>query len=199
MSVSRQMAAAAAVPVGIPDRWGTAWRRPSSMAATALLCAAAFVRFGVTPEGLTMAFFLAVLMTLSVIDVERRILPNAIVLPSAALVLGAQLALYPDRAFEWFLAAGGAAAVLFVLVLVNPAGMGMGDVKLALLLGAGLGGHVISALIIASLSVLPVALCLLARHGPAARKTAIPFGPFLAFGAALVVLVGVGDGSKGLL
>jgi leader peptidase (prepilin peptidase)/N-methyltransferase len=192
------MAVAASLPFGMPERWGSAWRRPSIVAAMALLAAAAFIRFGVTPRAFTMAFFLAVLVVLSAIDVERRILPNAIVLPSAALVLAAQVAFYPERASEWILAAAGAAGVLFVLFLINPAGMGMGDVKLALLLGAGLGGHVISALVIASVSVLPVALYLLVRQGPGARKTAIPFGPFLAFGAVVVALVGVGGGSEGL-
>lgn len=137
-----------------------------------------------------MAFFLAVLVVLSVIDVQRRILPNAIVGPSAALVLAAHIAAEPGRGPEWILAGCAAASLLFVLFLINPSGMGMGDVKLALLLGAGLGWQVIPALVIGSLSVWPVALYLLARHGAKARKAAIPFGPFLAFGAIVAALLG---------
>jgi leader peptidase (prepilin peptidase)/N-methyltransferase len=155
-----------------------------------LAAVAALVRFGVTPDGLTMAFFFAVLVTLSVIDLERRVLPNAIVLPSAAVVLAAQLALHPSHAGEWVLAAAGAGGLLFVLFLINPAGMGMGDVKLALLLGAALGAQVIPALLIASFSVWPFGLYTLVRHGAAGRKMAIPFGPFLAFGALLAALLG---------
>jgi leader peptidase (prepilin peptidase)/N-methyltransferase len=155
-----------------------------------LAAAVALVRFGVTPEGLTMAFFFAVLVALSVIDVERRLLPNAIVLPSAVLVLVAQFALHPSRASEWLLAAAGASGLLFVLFLINPAGMGMGDVKLTLLLGVALGAAVVPALLIASLSVWPFAIGMSARRGAGVRTTAIPFGPFLAFGAMAAAVFG---------
>jgi leader peptidase (prepilin peptidase)/N-methyltransferase len=164
----------------------------------ALLAGAAFIRFGATPRAFTMAFLVAVLVLLSVIDLEQRILPNRIVLPSAALVLTAQVAFYPDRALEWVLAALGAAAFLALPLLAYPSGMGIGDVKLALLLGAALGGKVFTAILLGFVAVLPVALFMLARHGAAARKAAIPFGPFLAFGAAVVALVGAGGGSEGL-
>jgi leader peptidase (prepilin peptidase)/N-methyltransferase len=154
-----------------------------------LAVAVALVRFGVTSDGFTMAFFFAVLVALSVIDVERRLLPNAIVLPSAALVLGAQVAVHPSHATEWVVAAAGAGGLLFVLFLINPAGMGMGDVKLAFLLGAALGAQVIPAFVIASLSVWPFALYMVARRRGAARRTAIAFGPFLAFGALVAALL----------
>ena len=88
---------------------------------------------------LVLAFFAAVLVALSVIDVRTRRLPNRIVLPAAALVLAAQIAIAPDRALEWTLGALGAFAFLLAAALLNPAGLGMGDVKLALLLGAALG------------------------------------------------------------
>jgi leader peptidase (prepilin peptidase)/N-methyltransferase len=130
-----------------------------------------------------------VLVTLSVIDCERRILPNAIVLPAAVIVLLAQIAIDPGRTAEWLLCAFAAAGALLVLSLVNPAGMGMGDVKLAFLLGAALGGHVVTALLIASLSIWPVAMVLFVKHGRAARKTTIAFGPFLAFGAIVAALI----------
>jgi leader peptidase (prepilin peptidase)/N-methyltransferase len=68
--------------------------------------------------------------------------------------------------------------------------MGMGDVKLALLLGAMLGKLVAVALMIGMLAALVPAVFLVARHGAAARKMAIPFGPFLAFGAIVALFVG---------
>lgn len=159
-------------------------------ATAACLVAAAFVRFGVGAHGLVAAFFLAVLVALTRIDLERRILPNRIVLPAAGLVLAAQLALFPDRAVEWLVAPLLAFGLLLVPVLVNPAALGLGDVKLMLLFGAALGFSVFNALLLGFLLVLPVALVILARGGMAARKRAIPFGPFLAGGAVLATLFG---------
>lgn len=175
--------------VAIGPRWGTAWRRPLTWVAAATAAAASFVRFGWTAHGLLIAFFVAVLVTLSAIDLERRILPNVIVLPSAAIVLAGQVAIDPGRAAHFVIAALAAAGVLLFLFLLNPAGMGMGDVKLALLLGAALGGHVLAALLIASLALWPVAVVLFVRQGRAARRTTIAFGPFLAFGAIVVALI----------
>jgi leader peptidase (prepilin peptidase) / N-methyltransferase len=170
--------------------WGEAWRRPPAQIATAAAAVAAVARFGVTPRGFATAFFVAVLVAVAVIDYEKRVLPNAIVLPSAVVVLAMQISLEPDRTVEWVLAAVGAAGCLFVLFLINPAGMGMGDVKLALLLGAGLGAQVVPAFVLASLAVWPLALYLLVRRGTGVRRATIAFGPFLAFGAIAVSLVG---------
>jgi leader peptidase (prepilin peptidase)/N-methyltransferase len=154
------------------------------------LSALAFARFGPGPRALVAAAVLSVLALLSAIDVERRVLPNRIVLPAAGIVFVAQMAFFPHRAAEWVLASIGAALVLLLPLLVYPAGMGLGDVKLALLLGASLGKSVVAALVLGAFSVVPVALYLLLRGGVQARKTAIPFGPFLAFGAAVVLLLG---------
>jgi leader peptidase (prepilin peptidase)/N-methyltransferase len=157
---------------------------------TAFLVVASFLAFGVTPEAFVAAFFCAVLVVLSAIDFERHILPDKIVLPSAGIVLAAQLALYPDRWLEWILAPLGAALFLFAALLAYPKGMGMGDVKLCLLLGAMLGKLVLVALMIGMVAALVPAVVLLARHGSAARKMAIPFGPFLAFGAVVALFLG---------
>jgi leader peptidase (prepilin peptidase)/N-methyltransferase len=174
----------------VTANWGSAWRRPGTACAVALVAPLAFVRFGWTAHAFVVAFLLAVLVTLSVIDYERRILPNAIVLPAALIVLAAQIATDPGRTAEWLACAFGAAGALLVLSLVNPAGMGMGDVKLAFLLGAALGGRVVTAVLIASLSIWPVAVILFVKRGRAARGTAIAFGPFLAFGAIVAALIG---------
>jgi leader peptidase (prepilin peptidase) / N-methyltransferase len=131
---------------------------------------------------------LAVLAALAAIDVEERRIPNAIVVPAAAGMLALQIALSPDRALEWTLAALGAAGLMLVLALLNPAGLGMGDVKLALLLGAALGGGVVAALVVGSSLAALYGLLQLARHGAAARRSTFPYAPFLAAGAAIVLL-----------
>jgi leader peptidase (prepilin peptidase)/N-methyltransferase len=164
---------------------------PALAAAGAAACAlsvVALARFGPEPRALVAAFVLSTLAVLSAIDVERRLLPNRIVLPATAVVLSAQTAFFPERAAEWALASIGAALVLFLPLLVRPSAMGMGDVKLGLLLGAALGEAVVPALALGAVSAVPVAVYLLVRGGPQARKTTIPFGPFLAFGAAVVLL-----------
>ena len=158
--------------------------------ATALLVAACFARFGLSGEAFVDAFFVACLVVVSAIDVERKIIPDKIVLPATAIVLVAQIALSPDHALEWVLAAIGASGFLFLAVLVYPRGMGMGDVKLALLMGAALGKFVAVAMMLAMLSALVVAAVLLVRDGAAARKTAIPFGPFLALGSVVALFAG---------
>jgi leader peptidase (prepilin peptidase) / N-methyltransferase len=166
------------------------WRYPAVELATALLVAACFVRFGFSAEAFVAAYFCAVLVVLSAIDAERRILPDVIVLPSFALVLAANIALQPERTVEWVAASLGASAFLFLALLAYPRGMGMGDVKLALLLGAGLGASVAVGMMIGMLSALVYSTVLFVRHGMAARKMAIPFGPFLAFGAIVALFAG---------
>jgi leader peptidase (prepilin peptidase)/N-methyltransferase len=157
---------------------------------TGLLVAACFLRFGPSAEAFLASFFCAVLVALSAIDLERRILPDRIVLPSFAVVLAARLALEPDHAVEWVAGSLGASLFLFLALLAYPAGMGMGDVKLALLLGAMLGQTVAVGLLVGCVAALVPAVVLLARHGMKARKMGIPFGPFLAFGAVVALFWG---------
>jgi leader peptidase (prepilin peptidase) / N-methyltransferase len=157
---------------------------------TALLVAGCFLAFGLSAEAFLAAFFVAVLVALSAIDAEHRILPDVIVLPAAMVVLAAQIALAPDRTLEWGFAALGASLFLFAALLAYPKGMGMGDVKLCLLLGAMLGKTVLVALMVGMVAALVPAVFLLAHHGTAARKMGIPFGPFLAFGAVVALFWG---------
>ena len=160
-----------------------------AVAVAAALVALCFVRFGFTGRALVAAFFVSVLVVLSLIDFRERRLPNRIVLPAALLVLAAQVALFPDRALEWVVAALGAALFLFLPLLVYPAGMGMGDVKLALLLGAALGRSVVLALVLALAASFIAGVALIAARGVAARKAYIPFGPFLAGGAIAALFI----------
>jgi leader peptidase (prepilin peptidase)/N-methyltransferase len=181
--------AAATRAAALPAAGGLA--RYAVAAGAAAAGAIVLARFGVGARGAIEAATACVLVVLSAVDVERRVLPNRIVLPSAALVLCAQVALFPEHWTQW-VAAGLGASVL-MLPLTWRGGLGMGDVKLALLLGAALGRHVLAALLAASVLMAPLAAYLFLRDGAAARRAAIPFGPFLALGAVAVMLL-VGPG-----
>jgi leader peptidase (prepilin peptidase)/N-methyltransferase len=110
------------------------------------------------------------------------------VLPATVVVLAVQTArtLSP----EWAIAGLAASAFLFAAALAYPAGMGMGDVKLALLMGAALGRTVGVALMVGMVSALVPGVVLLARHGSKARKMGVPFAPFLALGSVAALFVG---------
>jgi leader peptidase (prepilin peptidase) / N-methyltransferase len=164
------------------------WRYPLVEATTALLVAACVLRFGLTWDAAVGAFFCVALVAVSATDVERRIIPNRIVVPAAAVVLAANSMLHPS--VEWAAAGLGTALFLFLAALAYPGGMGMGDVKLALLLGFALGRTVPVALMAGMLSALVPSLVLFVRHGSAARKMGIPFGPFLAFGGVVALFAG---------
>jgi leader peptidase (prepilin peptidase)/N-methyltransferase len=159
------------------------------LAAAVPLAALTFAYLGADARAAIGGFFVAVLAVLSAVDIAERRLPNRIVLPSAAAVLVAQTALFPDRSLEWMLAAAGAALGLFVAYLAWPGALGMGDVKLGLLLGATLGSAVVSALLVGFLAAAIFALALLARHGLGARRRTIPLGPFLALGGIAALLL----------
>jgi leader peptidase (prepilin peptidase)/N-methyltransferase len=168
-----------------------AWSRSrplGSVLATGL-AVAALIRYGLSAAGLIAAFTCGVLVVLSVIDFESHRLPNRIVLPSAAVVLVARLASAPEHWQTWLGAGLGAFTFFLLFALIYPAGLGMGDVKLALLLGFALGGAVLPALVIGTLAGGAAAIVLLARNGAEARRRAIPFGPFLAFGAIAILLL----------
>jgi leader peptidase (prepilin peptidase) / N-methyltransferase len=163
-------------------------RYPAVELLTALLVAGCVLAFGVSARAAVAAGFCIVLVAVSAIDLEHRIIPNRIVVPAAALALVAQTALHPSP--EWAFSALGASGFLFVAALAYPAGMGMGDVKLALLMGAVLGRTVSVALMAGMLAAMVPSLILFARHGAAARKMGIPFGPFLAVGSVVALFSG---------
>jgi len=163
-------------------------RYPLVEIATALLIAGCVLKFGLSGEAAVAAFFCAALVAVSATDLEHRIVPNRIVVPAAAIVLVAQTALHPS--VEWVLGALGASGFLFLAALVYPKGMGMGDVKLALLMGAMLGRTAAVALMVGMVSALVPSVFLLARHGSKARKMGIPFAPFLALGGVVALFAG---------
>jgi len=173
-------------------------RYPLIELATAGLFVAAGLRFGAAWELPAFLVFFAALLALSAVDLERFILPNRILYPgwlAVAVLLLAAAALDPDWRSLRDAAIGAAAAwaVFFVIHIVSPGGMGFGDVRLSGLIGTALGwlslGHVFLGLFLGFLVATVLSLALMAG-GRRGRKDKIPFGPFLAVGAALAVLGG---------
>ena len=163
-------------------------RYPALELVTALLVSGCVWKFGLHLEAIVAIVFCAALVAISAADFEHLIVPNVIVLPAAVVVLAAQTALHPS--FEWAISALALAAFLLLAALVYPGGMGIGDVKLALLLGAMLGRTVAVAFAVGVLSALVPSLWLIARHGRKARKMKIPFAPFLALGGVVALFAG---------
>ena len=144
-------------------------------------------------DALVAVFFVTVLVVVSVVDVRRRIIPNRIVLPAVVIVLAARTLVHPS--LVWLVAGAGAAAFLLVAAVARPGGMGMGDVKLALLLGVAVGRTVPLALLVALVAAALLSVAILVRHGARGRTMGIPFAPFLALGGVVALLVG---GTAGL-
>lgn len=183
-----ETSAAAAVPV--EGRWRLV-EYGAAVAAPAL-AAVALARYGLGGEGLFAAGFAVVLVALSVVDIKERRLPNVIVLPSIAVAFASQALLHGDRMLEWTAAAVAAALFFFLPGLFVRGGIGMGDIKLAFLLGAMLGSAVVPALLIGTVSGAIGAAVLVFARGRDARSDGLPYGPFLAAGGLLALLTDVG-------
>jgi leader peptidase (prepilin peptidase)/N-methyltransferase len=165
-------------------------RYPAVELVTAVTFAAIVAVRGVD-EGLVLELpFAACLIALAGIDLDHRLLPNRIVYPMAAYGLVATALVDMGDLPEHLIAGAGAFTFLFAAVLAYPAGMGMGDVKLAGAMGLYLGVSVVPALLVAFLLGTLVGLAIMAREGVEARKKAVPFGVFLALGGITGVLAG---------
>lgn len=134
--------------------------------------------------------FAAALIAVAAIDLEHRIIPNRILLPVAVYGIAANALVRTADLPELVIAGAGAFLFLLVAALAYPAGMGMGDVKLAGVMGVYLGSSVAPALLVAFLSGSVVGIGIIAREGGSARKRGVPFGPFLALGGIVGLLVG---------
>jgi leader peptidase (prepilin peptidase)/N-methyltransferase len=156
--------------------------------ATALLLVGCVLDFGVSAKSAAAAIGCGTFVVVTATDLERRIVPNRVVLPAAAAVLALQTAFHPSP--EWALGAVGASGFLFLAAFAYPGGMGMGDVKLALLIGALLGRTTPVAIMLGLLLALVPSAVLIARNGLGARKSAIPFAPFLVAGAVIALFAG---------
>jgi leader peptidase (prepilin peptidase)/N-methyltransferase len=129
-----------------------------------------------------------VLVVVTISDLRTRTIPDRALLPAAAFAIAALAISEPSSVPERLAAAAMAGGFLLAAALIRPDGMGGGDVKLAAVLGLYLGPAVGTALLLALLAGSLAGLVLLARHGPAARRMTIPFGPYLAGGALLTAI-----------
>jgi leader peptidase (prepilin peptidase)/N-methyltransferase len=168
--------------------------RPAAMPAAATLAAGAAAavlsRSEVSAWGAVAAATAGLLVWLAAIDLECRLIPNRIVVPAAAAVLAVAFTLDASRGVEHAVAAAGVGGSLLLAALLRPGALGMGDVKLGLLLGALLGADVLGALTIGFVLVAAVGLLVVAREGRTALKRQLPLAPFLAVGAIATLLVG---------
>jgi leader peptidase (prepilin peptidase) / N-methyltransferase len=165
------------------------WRYPAVEALTGILFAAAAYEFGLGYALLSALVLISALISLAGTDLEHRLLPNAIVGPAALVGFALSVLASPERWWLYLLSAGAVAGGLLLLALLYPGGMGMGDVKMGGMLGAFLGPY-------AALAVFLGALCgaltggLLMAAGKLRRRSALPFGVFMAFGGVVTLFVG---------
>ncbi len=166
-------------------------RYPLVEALTAALCVGVVLAHSSAPAiALRLALILLVVPA-ALIDLEHRIIPNKITALGAVLALVIGLALDPAGEPERLIAGVAAGGFLLLAALAYPGGMGMGDVKLATVMGLFLGRAVAPAILIALLAGLLLGVLVIARKGAReGRKTAVPFGPFLALGAVVAVYAG---------
>jgi len=134
--------------------------------------------------------FVTMLATITLTDLEHRIIPNTVLIAGTVLALAIVIPTDLDSMPERAIAAAGAGAFLLVAALAYSGGMGMGDVKLGAVMGLYLGRAVAPALAVAFATGAIIGIGLMLRHGAAARKQAVPFGPFLAIGGVVGLLAG---------
>jgi leader peptidase (prepilin peptidase)/N-methyltransferase len=166
-------------------------RYPLVEAGTAILAIAVVLVHGADSDVWLPLTLLALLVPIALIDLDERIIPNKIVVPGSVLALVIGAIVDPSGIPEQLIAGAGAFTFLLLALLAYPAGMGEGDVKLAGMMGLYLGYEVGVALLFGLLSGAIVGAVIIARKGMAeGRKTAVPFGPFLAFGGVVAMLAG---------
>jgi len=166
-------------------------RYPLTELAVGVLFAAAALVHWDDPAEIAIDFvFVTMLAVVTLTDLERRIIPNVVLLTGAVLCLAIAVPTDPGGLLERAIAAAVAGGVLLLAVVAYPEGMGLGDVKLTATMGLFLGGAIGPALLAALIAGSLVGLVLIARHGSQARKMAIPFGPFLALGGVVGMLAG---------
>src|SRR3954447_11479464 len=167
------------------------FRYPLVEALTGLLCALVVIVKGADQDAWLGIALVLTLVPITFIDLDHQIIPNVIVGPSAVVALAILGLTDPDAIPDHLIAGAAAGAFFFVAVLAYPRGMGMGDVKLAAVMGLYLGSSVAPALLAAMLSGTIVGGVVMARKGVAeGRKPRVPFGPFLALGALVGLFVG---------
>jgi len=166
-------------------------RYPLVEALTGLLCVGAVLAGGNTATIVLNVTFILLLVPIALIDVEHRVIPNRLTALGAILALTIGTALDPSGEPERLIAGMAAGGTLLIAALAYPGGMGMGDVKLAGVMGLFLGSAVAPAMLLALFAGVLFGALIVARKGTlVARKTAVPFGPFLAFGSLVAIFAG---------
>jgi len=166
-------------------------RYPVVEAATALLCAGVLLSHSSAAAIALGLLTVLVLVPVAAIDLEHHVIPNRITAPAAVLALALGSALDPSGEPARLIAGAAAGGFFLLAALISPRGMGMGDVKLAALLGLLLGAEVAPALLIALVAGVLVGVVVMARRAPAERRRAgVPFGPFLALGGLTAIYAG---------
>jgi leader peptidase (prepilin peptidase) / N-methyltransferase len=166
-------------------------RYPLTELALGLLFAGVALDLRDDPAEMALGLMLvSTLVAVTLTDIERRVIPNAILGVSAAAGLLVAALTDPSSLPERLIAAAGGGGVLLAAALAYPRGMGMGDVKLVCVMGLYLGRALAPALLVAFAAGSLAGAVLLVRDGAEARKRAIPFGPFLALGGVVGLLFG---------
>jgi leader peptidase (prepilin peptidase) / N-methyltransferase len=166
-------------------------RYPLVEALTALMCVGAVLAGGSAAMVALNVAFILLLVPIALIDAEHRIIPNKLTALGAILALALGTALDPSGEPERLIAGAAAGGALLIAAMAYPGGMGMGDVKLAGVMGLFLGSAVAPAMLIALLAGVAFGGLVFARKGAlVARKTAVPFGPFLALGSLVAIFAG---------
>ena len=168
-----------------------AWRYPLVELATALLLALTVVVVGPNEDVWLGLAFVLLLVPVTVIDIDFRIIPNKLMILGTAVALAILALTRPGNIPEHLIAAVAAGGFLLIAAIAYPGGMGMGDVKLAFVMGLFLGRDVGVAMLAGLLAGSLIGAAVIARKGAKeGRKTAIPFGPFLALGGLVGLLAG---------
>jgi leader peptidase (prepilin peptidase)/N-methyltransferase len=166
-------------------------RYPIVEGGTALLCAAVVLVKGADKDAILGLVFVLLLVPITLIDLDHRIIPNKITYPGCVIALALVLAIEPSKTLQHVLAGAAAGGVLLTAILIRPGGMGLGDAKLALMMGLFLGRAVAPAMFAGMIAGALVGAIIIARVGvEKGRKTKIPFGPYLAFGGLVGLFVG---------
>lgn len=164
-------------------------RYPAVEALTALLFGAAAYEFGLSFRFVAALILIGALIALAGTDLEHRLLPNAIVGPAALAGLAFSVLAEPTRWWVYLVSAVAIAGGLFVIAMIFRGGMGMGDVKMGGMLGAILGPYAALA-VFAGAFVGALTGGILMAAGKMERRTALPFGVFMAVGGIITLFFG---------
>jgi leader peptidase (prepilin peptidase) / N-methyltransferase len=167
------------------------WHYPAIEAVSGLLCALCVVKFGADSDVWLPLVFVLLLIPITLIDLEFTIIPNSLTLLGAVAAIVLTAAFQSDHLVAHLIAGAAAGGFFLIAAIVYPAGMGMGDVKLAGVMGLMLGRAVVPAIFAALLLGTVIGAAVIARHGVReGRKKGIPFGPWLAAGSLIGLFFG---------